>query len=188
MSSTGLAIPETAESWETGEVLFGPDVIAKRVGELAREIDREYRKKPLTVIGVLSGAFPFMCDLVRELKTPLSMDFIAISRCRADFNLREVEIVHDIQEEIEGRHVLLIDDIVDTGLSLHFVISELKRRGPASLAAASLLARPELCLVNIPLHYVGFNVLEEFLVGYGLDYRGRYRDLPYIAVLQPRIG
>ena len=187
MSTSGLAIPESNESWETGEVLFGPDVIAKRVGELAREIDKEYKKKPLTVIGVLSGAFPFMCDLVRELKTPLSMDFIAISRYRADYNLREVEIVHDVQEDIRERHVLLVDDIVDTGLSLHFVISELKKRGPASLAAASLLARPELALAKIPLNYVGFNVLEEFLVGYGLDYRGRYRDLPYIAALQPRV-
>lgn len=178
---------DESATWDIGEILFDEETISARVRDLARSVERDYRGQDLCVVGVLSGAVPFLSDLVRDLSLPLSIDFVAISRYQPTLAQERVRVrlVKGLQEDISGRHVLVLDDTVDTGLSLNFVLSQLKRENPATLKAGTLLARPELRLVDLPLDYVGFEVDEEFLVGYGLDYQGLYRDLRDISTLTP---
>lgn len=164
-------------------VLFSEETIAQRVRQLAREIASDYQGQDLLVVGILKGAQIFACDLVRHLGLPVSLDFISISRYKRAPGLKEVRITKDLESSIEGRHVLLVEDIVDTGLTLNYLIDVLASRSPGSVAVCSLLDRPALRLADIPMKYVGFNVNQEFLVGYGLDYRDQYRDLPYIAAV-----
>jgi hypoxanthine phosphoribosyltransferase len=135
-------------------------------------------------VGILQGAYAFTRDLVRELTSPVSPDFMRISRYQKPFT-GEVEIVEDLQQDITGRHVLLVEDIVDTGLSLNYLVQVLVDRNPASLEVCTLLNRSELRLVEIPIKYVGFQVSDEFLIGYGLDFRGGYGELPFVATLNP---
>ena len=135
------------------------------------------------VAGILQGALVFTRDLVKNLSFPVSPDFIRISRYGRQSRTGEVEIVKDLQEDIQGRHLLLIEDIVDTGLTLNYLVRILLERKPASLAICTLLDRTELRLAEVPIEYVGFNVNDEFLIGYGLDYREYYRDLPFVATM-----
>ena len=167
-----------------GKVVYSPDTISRRLDQLARQIDRDWEGQELSAVGVLNSALPFMSDLLRRLRTPVTTDFVSLSRYRGLRGERCARLVKDVQDDIAGRHVLLIDDLVDTGLSAHFLCRLLQGRGPASVTVCALLSRPELLLVDIPLRYVGFHVSQEFLVGYGLDYQGLYRELPYIATLQ----
>jgi hypoxanthine phosphoribosyltransferase len=164
-------------------VVFCEETIALRVRQLARDITRDYLGKDLLVVGILKGAQIFACDLVRHLPLPASLDFISISRYKQVPGMKEVRIIKDLESNIEGRHVLLVEDIVDTGLTLNYLIDVLVSRNPESVAVCSLLDRPALRLAKIPMKYVGFDVNQEFLVGYGLDYRDQYRDLPYIAAV-----
>ena len=164
-------------------VVFSQDVIAQRVGQLSKEITRDYRGKDLMVVGILKGAQVFASDLIRHLPFSASLDFISISRYKQAPGLKEVRITKDLESGIEGRHLLLVEDIVETGLTLNYLIGALKSRNPESLAVCSLLDRPALRLADIPMKYVGFDVNQEFLVGYGLDYRDQYRDLPYIGAV-----
>ena len=163
------------------EVVFSEERIGLRVKQLAGEITRDYLDKELLVAGILKGAQIFACDLVRQLEIPAALDFISINHYKQAPGMKEVKITKDLEGSIEGRHVLLVEDIVDTGLTLHYLIDVLTSRNPASVVVCSLLDRPALRLAEIPLKYVGFDVSQEFLVGYGLDYRDQYRDLPYIA-------
>jgi hypoxanthine phosphoribosyltransferase len=163
------------------EIVFSEEKITLRVRQLAREITEDYRGKELLVAAILKGAQIFACDLVRELALPASLDFISISHYKRAPGTKEVRITKDLENSIDGRHVLLVEDIVDTGLTLHYLIQVLGARNPASIVVCSLLDRPALRLAEIPMKYVGFDVSQEFLVGYGLDYREHYRDLPYIA-------
>jgi len=162
-------------------VVFTEEAIAQRVGQLSKEITRDYRGKDLMVVGILKGAQIFASDLIRHLPFSASLDFISISRYKQVPGLKEVRITKDLEGSVEGRHLLLVEDIVETGLTLNYLIDTLKSRNPESIAVCSLLDRSALRLADIPLRYVGFDVNQEFLVGYGLDYRDQYRDLPYIC-------
>jgi hypoxanthine phosphoribosyltransferase len=167
------------------KVVFDEETISTRVSELAAEISQDYSEKAPVVVGILQGAYAFTRDLIEEVKFPVSPDFIRISRYQKPF-AGEVEIVEDLQEDITGRHVLLVEDIVDTGLTLNYLVRILLDRNPASLAVCALLNRSELRLVEIPISYVGFEVYDDFLIGYGLDFRGSYRDLPFVATMNPQ--
>ena len=163
------------------DVVYDEKTIRTRVAQLGLRISTDYAGRELLVVGILKGALVFTCDLVRELEIPLQLDFIAISRYAAQRRTGKVRIVKDLQEDIAGRHVLLVEDIVDTGLTANYLCSLLSARKPRSLSLCTLLDRPDLRLAELPLNYVGFQVSREFLIGYGLDYRDRYRDLPFIA-------
>ncbi len=163
------------------DVVYDEKTIRTRVAQLGLRISTDYAGRELLVVGILKGALVFTCDLVRELEIPLQLDFIAISRYAAQRRTGKVRIVKDLQEDIAGRHVLLVEDIVDTGLTANYLCSLLSARKPMSLSLCTLLDRPDLRLAELPLNYVGFQVSREFLIGYGLDYRDRYRDLPFIA-------
>ena len=163
------------------EVVFDEQIIAARVQELAHKITRDYQGKDLVVAGILKGAFIFASDLIRQIRLEFTLDFISISPYSPKSKLGEAKIIKDLEENISRKHVLLIEDIVDTGLTLNYLGGILLNRNPASLAICTLLDRPDLRLVDVPIKYIGFPVNQEFLVGYGLDYRGGYRCLPYIA-------
>ena len=165
------------------ETILDRETIARRVTELGREISRDYQGKEVVLIGILKGAYLFASDLTRAISIPCVMEFVSISRYRRSSGFKEVRLIQDVEIDLSGRHVILVEDIVDTGLTLHYLVEELSRRSPHSIEICSLLDRPELRLADIPLRYVGFNVSEEFLVGYGLDFRERYRGLPFIATL-----
>jgi len=164
-------------------IVFSEETIALRVRQLSVEITRDYLGEDLVVVGILKGAQIFASDLIRHLSFSASLDFISISRYGQAPGIKEVKITKDLESCIEGRHVLLVEDIVETGLTLNYLIDVLKSRDPKSVAVCSLLDRPPLRLADIPLKYLGFEVNQEFLVGYGLDYRDQYRDLPYIAAV-----
>jgi hypoxanthine phosphoribosyltransferase len=165
-----------------GRVFFSAAQIQKRVRQLAKEISRDYEGRHLLLVGVLRGVFCFMADLMRYLTVPADVDFMAISYYGAESG-RAVHITKDLDLNLEGRHVLLVEDIVDTGMTLSFVIGYLKARNPASLTVCTLLDKRVRRLAEVHLPYVGFEVPDEFLVGYGLDYQEEYRNLPFIALV-----
>ena len=163
------------------EIVYDEATILKRVVELARRIERDYRGRDLMVVGILKGAFVFTCDLIRNLATPVGLDFISVSRYRPGRDQGRVRLLKDLQEEITGRHVLLVEDIIDTGLTAHSLLGLLARRRPASIEICTLLDRRDLRLAEVPIRYTGFEASGAFLIGYGLDYQDRYRNLPFIA-------
>ena len=165
--------------------LISAETIARRVGELAREIDARVPAGPLTVVGVLRGAFVFMADLVRSIPRQMTCDFLGVrSYGDATVSSGVVEITSDLSSPIEGRHVLLIEDIADTGLTLKYLQELLRTRKPSSLHTCVLLAKPTLP-ESIKVDFVGFQAPDAFVVGYGLDAGQLYRNLPYIAALEP---
>lgn len=165
--------------------LIPAETIARRVGELSREIDARIPAGPLTVVGVLRGAFMFMADLVRRIPRQMTCDFLGVrSYGDATVSSGVVEITSDLASPIEGRHVLLIEDIADTGLTLRYLQDLLQARKPASLHTAVLLAKPTLP-ETIKVDFVGFQAPEAFVVGYGLDAAQLYRNLPYIGSIEP---
>jgi len=165
-------------------IILGQKTIQRRVRQLGSEISRDYRGEELTVVCILTGAFVFTCDLMRTLRLPVLSEFISISRYSRRPTTGAVKILKDLQADISGRHVLLVEDIVDTGLTLHYLVRNLSVRNPASLNICALLDRPELRLADIPIRYTGFNVTSQFLIGYGLDFQGKYRNLPFIATMK----
>ncbi len=170
-------------------IVLGEQDIAGAVGRLGNEITRDYRDRNPVVVGVLNGAFFFTCDLIRRIETPVALDFLSLRRFRPENSgNRQVEIIRDLTESIEDREVLIVEDLVDTGLSLNYLCQALQDRKPRSVAICSLLDRPQLRLVDLPLKYVGFEVDDQFLVGYGLDFQGCFRGLPYIGALEPAPG
>ena len=185
MSRT-LSPPATESSRSVVKrIVHDRTAIRIRVSELGRQIESDYRGRDLVVVGILKGAFLFTCDLIRKISSPVGLDFIAVSRYRPGRDQGRVRILQDLQEEIEGRHLLLVEDLIDTGLTAHSLINLLSRREPASITICTLLDRRDLRLVEVPIGYVGFRATEEFLIGYGLDYRDRYRNLPYVASMDP---
>jgi len=168
----------------TMRVLLEENKLETRVKELAIQISADYSDKELVLVAILKGAQIFACDLFRQLTIHPSLDFMSLSRYKRSVDSTGVTITRDLEIDITDKDVLIIEDIVDTGLTLDYLIRELATRKPASIAICTLLDRPELRLADIPMCYVGFDVSEEFLVGYGLDYREKYRDLPYIAVIE----
>lgn len=166
------------------EPLLTASVIEARVAELGDTITRDYTGKELAIVAVLSGSFVFAADLCRRIQLPLSVDFLGV-RSYGDSTSTSgiVRITHDLMRPIEGKHVLLVEDIVDTGLTVRYVMDNLSTRRPASLRLASLLNKPERARVAVPIDYLGFTIDDVFVVGYGLDYAQHYRNLPYIGVL-----
>ncbi|HHW71044.1 MAG TPA: hypoxanthine phosphoribosyltransferase [Clostridiales bacterium] len=171
-----------------GEILIDEETLIKRVKELGAEITEDYRGKNLILIGILKGAVIFMSDLSKEIKLPLAMDFMAVSSYGASTHSSGVvRILKDLDAEIEGKDVLIVEDIVDTGLTLHYLQSNLLSRKPNSLKICCCLDKPSRRKVPVDIDYVGFEIPDEYVVGYGLDYNERYRNLPYISILNPDI-
>ncbi len=156
--------------------------LAERVQELADEISTDYAEKPLLVVGVLHGAYVFMADLVRQLKVPVRCAFVMVSTYGDDtISSGQVKLRLDVTQPVEGEHVLLVDDIVDTGISVNWLIDHIKGRGPASVRLCALLDKPARRRVPVEIDYLGFETPDHFVVGYGIDCAGRYRDLPYVG-------
>jgi len=173
---------------EIKEVLLASETIADRVEELGAQISGDYEGKKIIAVGVLKGALPFMADLIREIKTPLEYDLIAVSSYGASTTSSGiVRIIKDIDLSIENENVLVIEDIVDTGLTLKYLMETLRSRRPASLKSCVLLDKPYRRKTEIVPDYKGFNIPDHFVVGYGLDFAQRFRNLPMIAVLKPEV-
>jgi hypoxanthine phosphoribosyltransferase len=169
-------------SREPADVLLSEERIRERVRELGREIARDYAGRPLVVVGVLKGSFVFLADLVRAIDLPISVDFIGISSYAGSSSTGVVKITSDLTRPIEGQHVLLVEDIVDTGLTMQYLLENLETRRPASIAVCALLEKPARAKVKVPIAYRGFAVDDVFVVGYGLDWDGKMRNLPYVGV------
>ena len=182
---------EARTSWGRGDlerILFSANEIERRVAQLGAEIDRATAGRPLLVVAVLTGAAIFAADLLRRIEGPAELDFIAVSSYgKATKSSGEVRLLKDRSQSVEGRHLLLVEDIVDTGLTMAYLRDTLWTRAPASLRLCSLLDKREARQVDIEVDYVGFECPPEFVVGYGLDYAGRYRNLPDIGVLKPEV-
>jgi hypoxanthine phosphoribosyltransferase len=168
------------------KVLIEEDAVAARVAELGSEISSDYAAKDLLLVGVLKGAVFFMADLMRHLTIPCEVDFMAISSYGASTDSSGVvRILKDLDINIEGRDVLVVEDIIDSGLTLSYLIRNLESRNPASLEICALLTKPERREIDVHVRYTGFEIPNEFVIGYGLDFGERYRNLPYVAVLDP---
>jgi len=166
------------------EILIPREQIEKRVAELASEIRRDF-PDDLHMVAVLKGAFIFLSDLVRQIEGPVSMDFMAVSSYAGTTSSGEVRLQKDLDTGLEGRNVIIVEDIVDTGLTLTYLQGILRARNPKSLRTACLLSKPSRRKVDVSVEYIGFSIPDSFVVGYGLDYIEHHRNLPYIAVLQP---
>jgi hypoxanthine phosphoribosyltransferase len=173
-------------SYGLGRVLFTEAMIQHRVGELGASISRDYAGLNPVVVGVLKGVVFFMSDLLRTLTLPVHVDFMAISRYHAGPGAKgPVRLTKDLDEPVEGRHVLFVEDVIDTGLTLSYLLRNLRARSPASLEVCTLFDKPEHRLADVKVRYKGFDLPDRFVVGYGLDYREAYRHLPYVAELTP---
>ena len=173
---------------DLSRILVSEESLQRRIAELGRELTADYRDRPPLLVGVLKGAAIFLVDLARAIDLPVTIDFMAVSSYGASTQSSGVvRILKDLDQGIEGRDVLLIEDIVDTGLTLRYVVENLRDRGPASVRVCALLRKLRPRETPITLDYVGFEIPDEFVVGYGLDYAEIYRNLPYIGVLRPEI-
>ena len=169
-----------------GEVLIDQETLAARVAELGAEVSADYEGRDLLLIGVLKGAVFFMADLMRHLTVPCEVDFMAISSYGdATDSSGIVRILKDLDINIEGRHVLVVEDIIDSGLTLSYLMRNLESREPASLEICALLTKPERREIDVPVRWIGFEIPNKFVIGYGLDFAERYRNLPYVGVLHP---
>ena len=167
-----------------GEILVQPDDLGHRVRQLAEEISRDYAGRDLLLVGVLKGAVFFLSDLMRRLEVPCEVDFMAVSSYGSSTESSGVvRILKDLDTPIEGRDVLVVEDIVDSGLTLKYLLKTLRARDPASLEVCALLEKPERRKVDLQIKYTGFEIPNRFVIGYGLDHGERYRNLPYVAVL-----
>ncbi len=203
MSEQPEAQPATLRPEEFGSlyadlqgVLLSADQIARRVREIGRQISTDYAPYaeanaggycPL-LVGVLKGVMPFMADLLRNITIPVHVDFLAVASYSAQSREKGVvRLQKDLEESITGRHVLFVEDVIDTGLTLSYLLRNLRAREPASLEVCALFNKPHRRLVNLPVRYLGFDLPDRFVVGYGLDYRERYRNLPFVAMLKPEV-
>jgi hypoxanthine phosphoribosyltransferase len=179
-----LVCPPMASDESIGEILVQPDELQHRIRELGDEISRDYAGRDLLLIGVLKGAVFFLADLMRHIETTCEVDFMAVSSYGSSTDSSGVvRILKDLDAPIEGRDVLIVEDIVDSGLTLQYLMRTLEQRAPASLEVCALLTKPERRKVETPARYVGFEIPDKFAIGYGLDYAERYRNLPYVATL-----
>jgi hypoxanthine phosphoribosyltransferase len=181
---------------DIASTLVTEQAIREKTAELASTIGRDYAdtgridggKGDLLLVGVLKGAVMFMTDLARALPVPVQLEFMAVSSYGSSTSSSGVvRILKDLDRDIADRHVLIVEDIIDSGLTLSWLLKNLESRGPASLEVCTLLRKPDAVKVEVPVRYVGFDIPNEFVVGYGLDYAERYRDLPYIGTLDPSV-
>ena len=169
-------------------VLFAPDQIAQRVAQIGAQISRDYEGKDPIFVSVLVGAVVFTADLLRAVTVPCSLDFMAISSYgKESRSSGVVRVMKDLDESVESRHVVIIEDIVDTGLTLNYLLDNMKNRNVASVRVAALLDKPSRRMTDVQVDYVGFEVPDEFVIGYGLDFAQRYRNLPYVGILRPEV-
>jgi len=170
---------------DISEVLFTADQIQQRVAALAGEISAEYRDKNPVLVGVLKGVLFFMSDLLRELPIAAEVDFLSVANYSTESRSQGlVRLVKDLETPIEGRHVLFVEDVIDTGLTLNYLLRTLKARQPASLEVCVLFNKPTKRLIEIPLRFKGFDIPDRFVVGYGLDFHEKYRNLPFVGSLR----
>jgi hypoxanthine phosphoribosyltransferase len=180
-----VASGRSTDTQDVGEILVQRDDLVHRVRELAAEVSRDYRGRDLFLVGVLKGAVFFLSDLMRHLEVPCELDFMAVSSYGSSTDSSGVvRILKDLDAPIEGREVLIVEDIVDSGLTLSYLLRTLRARNPASLEVCALLTKPERRKVELPIKYVGFEIPNRFAIGYGLDHGERFRNLPYVAVLR----
>ncbi|NYE56962.1 hypoxanthine phosphoribosyltransferase [Carboxydothermus ferrireducens] len=173
---------------DVAEILISEEEIRAKVKELGQQISRDYAGQDLLLVGILRGAMLFMSDLMREIDIPLNIDFMVVSSYGSGTSTSgEVRVLKDLDRGIEGRNVLLIEDIVDTGLTLNYLTKYLANRHPKSLKICTLLNKPSRRQIEVKVDYNGFIIPDKFVVGYGLDYNEYYRNLPYIGVLKPEI-
>lgn len=172
---------------DISRVVYSQDAIQKRVSALGRQISEDYATKDPILVGVLTGVVPFIADLLRSITIPVAVDFMAISHYSGSGDSGTVRITKDLDESIAGRHVLFVEDVIDTGLTLSYLLRTLRTRGPASLEVCVLFDRPYRRLIDIEPAYTGMELPDEFVVGYGLDAEGHYRNLPYVGMLKDRI-
>lgn len=167
------------------QILFSPEQIASRVGELGEQIARDYDGREPHLVTIVKGSIPFIADLMRAMNVPLSLDLIGVASYGAGTQSSgEVRLTKDLDDAIEGRHVLVVEDIIDTGLTLSYVLRNLRQRAPASLRVVTFLDKPSGRGTQIEADYVGFTIPDAFVIGYGLDWNQRYRNLPYVGVLK----
>ncbi|MDI6688992.1 MAG: hypoxanthine phosphoribosyltransferase [Actinomycetota bacterium] len=170
------------------KVLFSEEDIKKKVRELGEKISQDYKGKDLLLISVLRGGVVFLADLIRHISISVSVDFMAISSYGSTTeSLGVVKLLKDLEESIDKKHVLVVEDIIDTGLTLNYLLRNLQSRHPASLKVCALLDKSVRRIVDIPIDYKGFDVPDVFVVGYGLDYEQKYRNLPFIGILKPEV-
>lgn len=171
---------------EIDEVLISEQAIEARLDELARELEEDYAGREVLLVGILKGAFVVIADLARRIRLPVAISFMAVSSYGSSTKTSGVvRIIKDLDVGIEGRHVVLVEDIVDSGLTINYLLRNLRSRGPASIEVLSLLSKPGAHRVDVPIRYQGFEIPDVFVVGYGLDYDEHYRNLPCIATLKP---
>jgi hypoxanthine phosphoribosyltransferase len=167
------------------EILLSADQIGRRVAEMAADIRRDF-PDGLHLVAVLKGAFIFLSDLVRHIEGPVSLDFMAVSSyAKGTSSSGEVRLLKDLDTTLEGRHVVIVEDIVDTGLTLNYLQDILRARAPRTLRTACLLSKPSRRLIDVKVEYIGFSIEDRFVVGYGLDYAEQHRNLPHIGVIEP---
>lgn len=175
---------------DIAEVLISEDALAARIAEMGAQISQDYAGKEVMLICILKGANLFMADLARQISVPVSYDFVAVSSYGADTKSSGVvRILKDLDESVESKHVLVVEDIVDTGLTLRlsYLLENLRSRRAASVKVCTLLDKPSRRRVDVPVDYCGFTIEDHFVVGYGMDYQGRYRNLPFVGLLKPEI-
>ncbi len=173
---------------DINEILISPAELQQRVAEIGRTISRDYAGRNPLLIGVLKGVVFFMADLLRAITIPIEVDFIAVSSYSPEARQHGVvRMVKDLEFPITGRHVLFVEDVIDTGLTLNYILRNLQARQPASLEVCVLFDKSAHRLIDIPLRYKGFDLPNRFVVGYGLDYRERYRNLPFVGLLKPAV-
>lgn len=170
------------------KVLISQEELASRIKAIGEEITADYADKEILMIGVLRGAVIFMADLARAIKVPVAIDFMAVSSYGSSTTSSGiVRILKDLDEEVQGKHLLIVEDIIDSGLTLKYLLENLKSRKPASIKICTLLNKPDRRKADVDISYNGFIVPDEFVVGYGLDYAEKYRNLPFIGVLKPEV-
>lgn len=170
------------------KVLLTEEQLHARLDEIAAQIDADYAGKDLLLVGVLKGAVMVMADLARRLHSPAQMDWMAVSSYGSGTKSSGVvRILKDLDSDLHGRHVLIVEDIIDSGLTLSWLLSNLRSRGPASVEIATMLRKPDAAKVEVDVRYVGFDIANEFVVGYGLDYAEKYRNLPFVGTLAPHV-
>ena len=166
-------------------VLFTPEQLQTRISELGAQISQDYQGKSLLLVGVLRGVVFFISDLMRSIRIPLEVDFMSVSSYSPDSrDMGFVRLVKDLDISITDRHVLFVEDIIDTGLTLHYLLRTLKTRNPASLDVCALFNKEKRRLIDLPIRYKGFDIPDYYIVGYGLDYQEKYRNLPFVGLLK----